>query len=53
MNDQPTPGTPEWQQWVAEQKTHVRRDGHDHEALETQLRDSPVLRKIEEAEDET
>jgi hypothetical protein len=29
---QPTPGTLEWQQWVAEQKSHPLRDGHDHEA---------------------
>ena len=43
MSDKtPTPGTPEWAQWVAEQKSHPLRDGH---AEAEQAKDDTPARK--------
>jgi hypothetical protein len=47
-HEQPTPGTPEWAQFVAEQKTHPERDGHDPAGRDVDL---PELEDVDEEED--
>jgi hypothetical protein len=52
MSDEtPTPGTPEWAAWVAEQKSHTLRDGHDHDVTPEQAADAMRAYEAAQAQD--
>jgi hypothetical protein len=52
MTDQtPTPGTDEWRQWVAEQKSSGLRDGPDHDVTPEQAAEAWAAYEAQMAEE--